>query len=177
VPIPDARTVRQDVTVTARQEYLVVVPEADRAVVSAACAELVRMLSPELRRATVDAFSDYRDLEAPVARAFDELRGRAENPQKAMAVRLDLADPGQRETLRQVAAWTIHAEVFGPDGEVAMFHDCGSEITAHLTFDQAGALVQRLERFDGVEVLTLEEWRRHHPGRWRRMIAFLRPRR
>jgi hypothetical protein len=159
------------------QEYLIVVPEGDHPAAVAACNEVLMLLTPQNRRAIVDAFSDYRDLEAPVARAFDELRGRAENPQKAMAVALDLTDPGQRQTLRQVAPWTIHAEVFGPDGEVAWFHDCGSEITAHLTSDQAGALAQRLQRFDGVQVVTLEEWRHRRPGRWRRLTAFLRPRR
>jgi hypothetical protein len=159
------------------QEYLIVVPEGDHPAGIAACDEVLTLLTPELRRAIVDAFSDYRDLEAPVARAFDELRGRAENPQNAMAVPLDLADPVQRETLRQVAAWTIHAEVYGSDGEVATFHDCGSEITAYLTPEQAEALARRIQRFDGVQVVTLEEWRRQHPGRWHRMTAFLRQRR
>jgi hypothetical protein len=110
----------------------------------------------------VDAFSDYRNLDASVAGAFDELRRRANNPENAMAVPLDLSDPAQRETLLQVSAWTIHAEAFGPDGELATFHDCGSVITAHLTPAQADALANQLQRSDGVQVITLEDWRRLH---------------
>jgi hypothetical protein len=158
----------QNEAVSSRQEYLIVVPEADRQAVAGACDELLKLLSPDLRRATVDAFSDYRDLDGPVAGAFDELRRRADTPKNAMAVPLDLSDPAQRDVLDQVAAWTIHAEVSGPDGELATFHDCGAVMTAHLTAEQADILANQLQRYDGVQLITLEAWRRQKgcwPGR------------
>ena len=94
-----------------------------------------------------------------------------------MAVTLDLSDPTQREILNQVAAWTIHAKVFGPDGELATFHDCGSAVTTHLSPEQAGVLANQLRRFDGVQVVTLEDWRRQQAaGRRGRLAAFFRRR-
>ncbi len=160
-----------------RQEYLIIVPEADRQAEVGACDEALRVLSPDLRRASVDAFSDYRDLDVSVAGAFDELRRRANNPEKAMAVPLDLSDAAQREILLRVAAWTIHAEVFGPDGELATFHDCGSSVAAHLTPEQADILANRLRRFDGVQVVTLEDWRRQQAAGLRgRLATFFRRR-
>ncbi|MCA1846855.1 MAG: hypothetical protein LC792_27405 [Actinobacteria bacterium] len=160
---------------SSRLWYLIVVPEADREAAEGACDEVLMLLRPDLRRATVDAFSDYQDVDAALAGAFDELRSRADNPKNAMAVPLDLTDSAQCEVLRQVAAWTIHAEVFGPDGELATFHDCGSGITANLTPEQADALASKLQGFDGVRVVTLEDWRRRKAdGQRRRITRFLR---
>jgi hypothetical protein len=163
--------------VSTREEYLIVVPEGDREAAGRACAEVLTVLNPDLRRATVDAFSDYRDLDSPVAEAFDELRRRASNPENAMALPLDLSDPVEREILLRVAAWTIHAEVFGPDGELATFHDCSSVVMAHLTSDQADVLAHQLRPLDGVNVVTVEDWRRQraaghrHRGRFTAVFA------
>jgi hypothetical protein len=92
-------------------------------------------------------------------------------------VPLDLSDPAPREVLDQVAAWTIHDEVSGPDGELATFHDCGSAMKAHLTAEQADILANQLQRYDGVQLITLEAWRRQKAaGRGGRLAAFLRRR-
>lgn len=178
MPNPDGfRPVGQNQTVSSRQEYLIVVPDAEREPEIAACDEVLEVLGPELRRASVDAFSDYRELDPSVAAAFDELRKRADNPKNAMAVPLDLSDRAQIAILRQVAAWTIHAEVFGAEGELATFHDCGSVITAFLTAKETGALADRLRRFDDVQIVTLEEWRRRKKAARRlRLAGFLRRR-
>jgi len=131
----------------------------------------LELLTPALRRATVDAFCDYPDPGLPATLGFEDLRRRADNPQNAMAVSLDLSDPAQRETLSQVAAWTIHAEIFGQDGELATFHDCGSVITACLSAEEARTLTDRLGRFNQIQVVTLEEWRHSKKAARRQRLA------
>ena len=163
-----------------RLTYVVDKAIVDRDEAVTACTEVLELLRPRIRTATVDAYTDYRD-ELPTQAAAAERwlfdRGRARgHGDPGMGVDLDLSDPQHWAILRLYAPWSICVELKDEVGsELGGFDDCGYSISAELTSAEALKLQVAL---GGVPVLPLAEvhahWRAERAARRRQRHKALR---
>ncbi|WP_380165358.1 hypothetical protein [Jannaschia sp. R86511] len=116
------------------------------------CQAILNRLRPHLVRAEVDAYSDYtRDAPPEVLDVETWLtdlgrtqtRGRQD---PGMAVVLDLLDVEHWQALLVYGAWSINAELWGPDSrDFGTFHDGSDSIVVALTDADVRALAEPLQ--------------------------------
>jgi hypothetical protein len=111
----DDAIVRAGVSEGKRVTYVVHNAIVDRHEAITACTLVLDLLGPRLKRASVDAYTDYRD-ELPTQAASAERwlfdRGRARgHGDPGMGVDLDLSDPQHWAILRSYAPWSICVEL------------------------------------------------------------------
>ncbi|MGJ7441173.1 hypothetical protein [Aquipuribacter sp. MA13-6] len=151
------------------------------------CQTILTRLRPHLVRAEVDAYSDYaedvppdvRDVEAKLTElGRTQSRGRQD---PGMAVVLDLLDVEQWEALVAYAAWSINAELWGPDArDMGTFHDSSQSIVAALTAADLEALSEPLRTYGHFTAIAeldakrLADKQARRAARRARRAAFLR---
>jgi len=147
---------------------------ASREDAEAVCRAVVDVLRPVLRRARVDAVSDYSDeMPAPVAEAEVALRAlaRRQRPRDrdpVTAVEVTPADP-EWAAFELYAAWSIDVDLLAEDEqEVGSLHDCGWSVTAALTDAEAVLMRERVGTTALVTLLAEVHERRRQQKRDRR---------
>jgi hypothetical protein len=150
-----------------------VVPQdiTDRGLAQHACLAVLDAVRSKVARVHIDAYSDYRDSLTPQAQAAqDELRARGANRRRGdpgMGVELDPASAADWDLLRAYATWSIHVELEGAEGTLAVLHDCGQSVGAELTHAEADQLNRslagglRVEALDQLRAREKADRRRH----------------
>lgn len=143
-----------------RREYAVDKAVMDRGEAEAVCAVVIEVLRPVVRSAQIDVFTDFPDqMPVNVRRAEAQLvaaaKGRKRRgPDGRMALLVNTDDP-EWSAVETYAAWSINADLDGPNGEdLATFHDCGYSVVAALTDEEVASLRARLEPIAPVSLLS-----------------------
>ena len=117
----------------------------DRRLAARACQAILDLLKPRATRAVLDAYTDHRKPMPPDAEAAEDAlwaKGKRQHKRDpGMNVELDLSDADDWDLLTRYAPWSINVDLYdATDDLIANFHDCGHDVTARLSADQATRL-------------------------------------
>lgn len=117
----------------------------DRGLAARACQAVLDLMKSNAARAAVDAYTDHRKAMPPDAVSAEEAlhaRGKQQHLRDpGMNVELDLSRSYDWNLLTRYAPWSINVDLYSAANDlIANFHDCGHDVTARLSGDQASRL-------------------------------------
>lgn len=122
-------------------------PIRDRDEAASCVRALLTVLAERAATARIDAHTDYDKYMTPEAQSAEEALeqlGRQQHGRRKrrLNIQLNLDSSAERELHDVYAPWSINVDYFDARGNnVANFHDCGLEVAALLTPEEAAGFV------------------------------------